>query len=104
MAEWFVEGLMDALLDDASPVARKLLTKAVFYIVPNMNPDGAVRGNLRTNAAGANLNREWMTPTLERSPEVLCVKNKIHEVGCDMFFDIHGDEACRTTSWPATRC
>ena len=93
MAEWFVEGLMDALLDDANPVARKLLKKAVFYIVPNMNPDGAVRGNLRTNAAGANLNREWMTPSLERSPEVLCVKNKIHEVGCDMFFDIHGDEA-----------
>jgi murein tripeptide amidase MpaA len=93
MAEWFVEGMMDALLDDANPVARKLLQKAVFYIVPNMNPDGSVRGNLRTNAAGANLNREWMTPSAERSPEVLCVKNKIHEVGCDMFFDIHGDEA-----------
>ena len=29
----------------------------------------------------------------ERSPEVLCVKNKIHETGVDMFFDIHGDEA-----------
>jgi murein tripeptide amidase MpaA len=58
-----------------------------------MNPDGSVRGNLRTNAAGANLNREWMTPSLERSAEVLCVKNKIHETGVDMFFDIHGDEA-----------
>jgi len=93
MAEWFVEGMMDALLDDANPIAAKLLQRAVFYIVPNMNPDGSVRGNLRTNAAGANLNREWMTPTLERSPEVLCVKNKIHETGVDMFFDIHGDEA-----------
>jgi murein tripeptide amidase MpaA len=93
MAEWFVEGMMDALLDDSNPISRKLLQKAVFYIVPNMNPDGSVRGNLRTNAAGANLNREWMTPSAERSPEVLCVKNKIHEVGCDMFFDIHGDEA-----------
>jgi murein tripeptide amidase MpaA len=93
MAEWFVEGLVDALLDDANPIARKLLQRCCFYIVPNMNPDGSVRGNLRTNAAGANLNREWMTPTLERSPEVLCVKNKIHETGVDMFFDIHGDEA-----------
>lgn len=92
MAEWFVEGLMDALLDNANPISRKLLQRAAFYIVPNMNPDGSARGNLRTNAAGANLNREWMTPSLERSPEVLCVKNKIHEVGCDMFFDIHGDE------------
>jgi murein tripeptide amidase MpaA len=52
-----------------------------------------VRGNLRTNAAGANLNREWMNPSLERSPEVLCVKQKIEEIGIDMFFDIHGDEA-----------
>jgi murein tripeptide amidase MpaA len=92
MAEWFIEGLIDALLDDANPIARKLLQRAVFYIVPNMNPDGAARGNLRTNAAGANLNREWMTPTAQRSPEVLCVKNKIHDTGCDMFFDIHGDE------------
>jgi murein tripeptide amidase MpaA len=93
MAEWFVEGMIDALLDDANPITRKLLQRCVFYIVPNMNPDGSVRGNLRTNAAGANLNREWMTPSLERSPEVLCVKNKIHETGVDMFFDIHGDEA-----------
>jgi murein tripeptide amidase MpaA len=93
MAEWFVEGMMDALLDSANPIAKALLQRAVFYIVPNMNPDGSVRGNLRTNAAGANLNREWMNPTPERSPEVLCVKNKIHETGVDMFFDIHGDEA-----------
>jgi murein tripeptide amidase MpaA len=93
MAEWFVEGMIDALLDNSNPVSRKLLQRAVFYVVPNMNPDGSVRGNLRTNAAGANLNREWMTPTAERSPEVLCVKQKIHETGVDMFFDIHGDEA-----------
>jgi murein tripeptide amidase MpaA len=93
MAEWFVEGMIDALLDGANPIARKLLDKAVFYIVPNMNPDGAARGNLRTNAAGANLNREWMTPSLERSPEVLYVKNRIAETGVDLFLDIHGDEA-----------
>ncbi len=92
MAEWLVEGMLDALLDVANPVARKILQKAVFYIVPNMNPDGSVRGNLRTNAAGANLNREWMTPSLETSPEVFHVKNKIHATGCDLFLDIHGDE------------
>ena len=68
MAEWFVEGLIDSLLDDANPIARKLLQRAVFHIVPNMNPDGSIRGNLRTNAAGANLNREWMTPSLESQP------------------------------------
>ena len=35
-----------------------------------MNPDGSYRGHLRTNAKGANLNREWKSPTLELSPEV----------------------------------
>jgi murein tripeptide amidase MpaA len=93
MAGWLVEGLLGALLDQANPIARSILEKAVLYIVPNMNPDGAARGNLRTNAAGANLNREWMTPSLETSPEVFHVKNKIHETGCDLFLDIHGDEA-----------
>ena len=35
-----------------------------------MNPDGSYRGHLRTNACGANLNREWKAPNLEHSPEV----------------------------------
>jgi murein tripeptide amidase MpaA len=93
MAEWFAEGMIDALLDRANPHARSLLERAVFYIVPNMNPDGAVSGNLRTNAAGVNLNREWMSPSLDRSPEVVAVKNAMHETGCDLFLDIHGDES-----------
>jgi murein tripeptide amidase MpaA len=92
MAEWFVEGMLDALLDPADPFGRQLLKEAVFYVVPNMNPDGSVRGNLRTNAAGANLNREWHTPSLERSPEVFHVKNKMIATGCDLFLDVHGDE------------
>lgn len=93
MAEWLVEGTLNALLDPANPIARRILDKAVLYIVPNMNPDGSVRGNLRTNAAGANLNREWMTPSIATSPEVYYVKKKIEETGCDLFLDIHGDEA-----------
>src|SRR6476659_4446192 len=92
MAEWFIEGMMDALLDNANPVSSKLLQRAVFYIVPNMNPDGSVRGNLRTNAAGANLNREWMTPSLETSPEVFLVRSRIQQTGADIFLDVHGDE------------
>ena len=52
-----------------------------------------VRGNLRTNAAGANLNREWMAPSLERSPEVLHVRAAMEANGVDGFLDVHGDEA-----------
>ena len=93
MSEWLVEGLAEAMLDRANPIARKLLQHAEIYLVPNMNPDGSVRGNLRTNAAGANLNREWVAPSMERSPEVFLVRKKIEETGCDLFLDIHGDEA-----------
>jgi murein tripeptide amidase MpaA len=93
MAEWFVEGLIERLLDRADPVSRRLLERAVFHLVPNMNPDGSVRGNLRTNAAGANLNREWMAPSMEASPEVFLVRSRLQQTGVDAFFDIHGDEA-----------
>ena len=92
MAEWFVEGLIERLLDPADPVARRVLERAVVRIVPNMNPDGSVRGNLRTNAAGANLNREWMAPSLERSPEVFHVRAAMQASGVDAFLDVHGDE------------
>ena len=93
MAEWFMEGFIDRLLDEDDGVARALLNKAVFYIVPNMNPDGSVRGHLRTNACGANLNREWQSPTMERSPEVYLVRELMKKTGVDLFLDIHGDEA-----------
>ncbi len=93
MAEWFIEGVLQRLLNFDDPCSRRLLEKAVFYVVPNMNPDGSILGNLRTNAAGANLNREWATPSKDHSPEVLCVKQAMQETGVDMFLDIHGDEA-----------
>ena len=92
MAEWFAEGMVDALLDRANPVATRLRSEVLITIVPNMNPDGAARGNLRTNATGANLNREWMTPSVNQSPEVLAVREKMHAGGCDLFLDVHGDE------------
>ncbi|STZ76049.1 carboxypeptidase [Bergeriella denitrificans] len=92
MAEWFIEGLLARLLDPQDPTARALLDRATFYIVPNMNPDGSALGNLRTNAAGANLNREWAAPSREKSPEVFAVREKMQETGVDLFLDIHGDE------------
>ena len=92
MAEWFAEGFVERLLDGDDPVARVLLTHCVFYVVPNMNPDGAVRGNLRTNAGGVNLNREWGTPTIEKSPEVFWVRQTMQALGVDLFLDAHGDE------------
>jgi len=93
MAEWWMEGALEKLSDDADPVGRRLRAAFTFHIVPNMNPDGSRRGHLRTNAVGVNLNREWHEPSLERSPEVLCVRNAMDESGVDYAIDVHGDEA-----------
>ena len=80
-----------------------MLEAFTWHVVPNMNPDGTSRGHLRTNAAGANLNREWApsstptgtydAPTLERSPEVYHTLSAMEATGVDFFMDVHGDEA-----------
>ncbi|WP_228242122.1 M14-type cytosolic carboxypeptidase [Porphyrobacter sp. GA68] len=93
MAEWWMEGALECLLDPADPVGRALRQRCRFHIVPNCNPDGSRRGHLRTNACGANLNREWADPTAERSPEVLAIRNRMDETGVDFAMDVHGDEA-----------
>jgi murein tripeptide amidase MpaA len=93
MAEWWMEGALEKLLDEADPVTRRLREKATFHVVPNMNPDGSRRGHLRTNAAGVNLNREWHAPSLERSPEVFHVLEEMKKTGVDFAMDVHGDEA-----------
>jgi len=93
MAEWWMEGFLDRLLDEQDPVARAVLRAADIYVAPNMNPDGSRRGNLRTNATGANLNREWQAPTAERSPEVYYMRRRMAESGVDFVLDVHGDEA-----------
>ena len=92
MAEWFMEGLIGRLLDEEDSSSIKLLEKASLHIVPNMNIDGSIQGNLRVNAKGINFNREWATPSIELSPEVFYVKQKMKEVGMDFNLDVHGDE------------
>ncbi len=89
MAEWWSEGLLKRLLD---PSSRELLDECTVYVVPNMNPDGSRRGNLRTNAAGVNLNRIWGVSDLKHSPEVHHVSAKMSETGADIVLDIHGEE------------
>jgi len=93
MAEWWVEGFVDRLLDPADGVARALLDHTLIHLVPNMNPDGSVRGHLRVNAHGVNLNRAWRDPDPELSPEVYAVRARMHETGVDFALDVHGDEA-----------
>ncbi|KAF6265153.1 peptidase M14, carboxypeptidase A [Scenedesmus sp. NREL 46B-D3] len=97
MAEWFAEGLLQRLTAEGAAAGgdadvAQLLDTAVLFVVPNMCPDGSVRGHLRTNAVGSNLNREWAAPSAERSPEVLAVSQAIAATGLDFLLDVHGDE------------
>lgn len=92
-AEWWMEGVLEVLTDPADTVGRELRKRCRLHVVPNANPDGSRRGHLRTNAVGVNLNREWETPTSERSPEVLAIRNAMDETGVDFAMDVHGDEA-----------
>jgi len=93
MAEWWMEGFLGRLLDEDNASSRALRKLADIHVVPNMNPDGAALGNLRTNALGINLNREWANPSLANSPEVYWVRQKMTETGIDLALDVHGDEA-----------
>jgi len=92
MAEWWMEGFLDRLLDPLDAAASALLERARFRVVPNMNPDGSRRGHLRTNAAGVNLNRAWAAPSMEESPEVFLVRAEMARTGVDVCIDVHGDE------------
>lgn len=92
MAEWFMEGLLQRLLETDDTVTKSVLETSVFYLVPNMNPDGSVAGNLRSNGAGIDLNRAWLEPSPDTSPEVCFVLNHMKDIGVDLFLDIHGDE------------
>ena len=93
MAQWWMEGALEWLLDAENEQSRALLERCTFYIVPNMNPDGSRRGHLRTNAAGRNLNREWADPALDSAPEVYVVREAMARGGVDFFLDVHGDES-----------
>jgi len=99
MAQWFIDGLLQRLTESSSELSiahvkdiETLLAENVFYIVPNMNLDGSIRGNHRTNAKGLNLNRQWQNTSKLDCPEVYYVKRMMKEKGVDLFIDIHGDE------------
>jgi murein tripeptide amidase MpaA len=89
---FFMEAFISRLAEIDDPVSRTLLNKAVFYVIPFINPDGAIAGNLRANTAGMNLNREWGTPDKEKAPEVYYIVKKMEEKGVDLNLDIHSDE------------
>ena len=87
MAGFYAEGFIDRLLVAGAP----LLGKARIHVVPQMNPDGVARAQHRTNGAGLDENRQWLTPA-DKCPEVRAVREAMLATGVDFFIDAHGDE------------
>ncbi len=95
---WMIEGLIRWLLSD-SPQAAALLENCSFHIIGFINPDGVLRGNFRTNAAGLNLNRQWLD-TDPQAPTIQAAIDRIvhhHETHDDilLFSDKHAHSSIR---------
>jgi len=81
------------LADADDLTVQKLLAAGIaFYCVPNINPDGTASGNLRANAAGIDLNRDWKQNVEPKSVEVAGLLKALETEGVDFFLDLHGDE------------
>lgn len=93
MAEYCIEGIMRRLADADDTKVQELYAAGIaFYCVPNINPDGTMSGNLRANAAGIDLNRDWKQDIDAKSVEVAGLMIALEEEGVDFFLDLHGDE------------
>lgn len=76
--------ITDLVLSDSEQDAD-LLDKISFFVVPMTNPDGAER-NQRRNAAGADLNRDWLTLS---QPEIRAVRAAIDKIDPEVIIDAH---------------
>ena len=85
---WILEGFVKRLLERKSSAVKKY----TFFIVPNANPDGNIKGYWYVTSKGINLNRDWIDSV---SPEVKAIKKQLHKYGYDLVFDLHGDEGCK---------
>ena len=93
MGEWFAEGLVDRLIGTGDAVVDRLRSAATVRVVPCVNPDGARRGNHRTNALGVDLNRAWRDPDPGTAPEVHVISALMDHTGVAFALDVHGEEA-----------
>ncbi|TNV86432.1 hypothetical protein FGO68_gene10605 [Halteria grandinella] len=92
-SSYIMEGLIEYLIS-TDPGAKLLRDRFVFKIVPMLNPDGVVVGNYRCSLSGADLNRQWISPSGKFYPEIHAVKQMMRKTleSRDIAFycDFHG--------------
>lgn len=88
------DGLAAFILRDDDPRAHALRERFVFKLVPMINPDGVYHGHYRADTLGANLNRLYLSCSLEQQPTVFAITEvikQLHARGELMFYlDLHG--------------
>ena len=107
-SSWVMKGLLDWLV---SSEAAELRQSFDILAVPMLNPDGVAAGNYRTSLAGVDLNRRWLKPRRDVTPEVFHLKRLLRKLASTgrlaLFVDLHGHSrkhgcftyGCRPSGW-----
>jgi hypothetical protein len=73
---WVAEGLLRFLLSQ-DPEALSLRRENIVKLIPICDPDGVVRGGVRFNKYGYDLNRNWDTADPKKMPEIASQRKAI---------------------------
>ena len=71
-------------------LAQRFRSRFAIGLVPEINPDGVVRGHWRTNQRGVDLNRDWGPFTQPETRGVAEWRARLHEKApLQLFIDFH---------------
>ncbi len=103
-SSWVGEGAIRFLLSP-DPAAARIRRETIFKILPMQDPDGVLRGGVRFNAYGYDLNRNWDTNDPVKMPEITAARNAIlnwvdQGKRIDFFLSLHNDETNEYLSPP----
>ncbi|TRZ20640.1 hypothetical protein HGM15179_006448, partial [Zosterops borbonicus] len=93
-SSWVMKGTLEFLVS-SDPIAELLRKCFIFKIVPMLNPDGVIHGNLRCSLSGDDLNRQWLTPSPQLHPTIYHTKGLLYYLSSIgraplVFCDYHG--------------
>ncbi|NWY40900.1 CBPC4 carboxypeptidase, partial [Sylvia atricapilla] len=93
-SSWVMKGTLEFLVS-TDPIAELLRKCFIFKIVPMLNPDGVIHGNLRCSLSGDDLNRQWLTPSSQLHPTIYHTKGLLYYLSSIgraplVFCDYHG--------------
>jgi len=94
---WVVDGAIRFLLSDA-PEAAAIRDRFIWKVFPLPDPDGVLRGGVRFNANGYDLNRNWDVTDERLMPEIFHERKAIYDWvdgghRIDLFLTMHNTEA-----------